>query len=146
MTIDKLIANTQRLDIVQAVADSMDATRADLVRLQRWQMLHGLRSDGSRIGKYRNKYYAAQKYALNSLAGLGYIDLKLEGYFQGDAFVDIRDGSQTVVFTSMDPKTESLVERYGETIFGLNEENASDYSINSLQPEAVKRIKQNILK
>jgi hypothetical protein len=145
-TIDRLINNVKTLNVTDVIAESMDATMSELVKFQKYQMLMGYRADGERIGKYRNKYYAAQKYKLNPLAGYGYVDLKLEGYFQGDIFVDVRDMSKSVVFSSMDPKVNDLTEKYGDEIWGLRTETAQEYSVMYLQPEGVKRIRQHILR
>lgn len=144
MTIQHLIRNTRTIKPTEVVGESIEATKQALIRLQRLQMLMGYRSDGKRIGKYRNKDYAVTKAVQNPLAGFGFMDLRLEGYFQNDIFVDVRENS--MVFGSVNEKTPDLVNRVGETIFGLNAKNRAEYVNSYLRPEAVKRFKEQILK
>lgn len=142
-TIDKLIRNAQSLDLREVVEDAMDATKKELVRSQRDQLLHGLRADGGRIGQYKDKYYAKKKYALNPLAGEGNMDWKLTGELHADIFADVRDN--TVVLDSADPKTGALIERLGDP-FGLTRDRREVYAQDHLAPEAIGRIQQQILK
>lgn len=138
MTIDNLISRIEKLSIKQTVEDGLEATKEELIKLQRLQMLKGERSDGKKIGKYKNDRYAAKKAAQNPLAGFGNIDLKLTGDTHAAIFADVRENS--VVIDSADMKTLFLVERFGESIFGLKPENASEYSLNYLGPDVTKRI------
>lgn len=142
VTIDKLIANLKSVKMQDVISSSIDATRYEAVEAQRDQMLHGKASDGKLIGKYKNPKYAQKKYAQNSEAGLGNVDLYLKGDFQKDVFIDTRDKS--VVFSSADSKLEDLVDRYGDRIFGLSPSYAAQYSARHIAPEAIKRIKQKI--
>lgn len=107
-------------------------------------MLFGERSDGKKIGKYKSVPYAVRKQAMNPLAGFKIVDLRLSGEFHGGIFADVREDK--VVFDSLDSKTEDLVDKYGEKIFGLNQKNASEYSTNYLAPVAVTNFKKQILK
>lgn len=134
----------QAVNMPDVIAQSIDATRFDLIKFQKFQMLLGYKADGNRIGKYKNKAYAAMKFAENPLAGIGYVDLRLTGYFQDDIFVDTR--SNSVVLSSMDEKANSLMQKYGNNIFGLNEPTASEYSTMYLQPEGVNQIKNKVLR
>lgn len=134
----------QAVSMPEVIAQSIDATRFDLIKFQKFQMLLGYKADGTRIGKYKNRAYAAMKFRENPLAGIGYVDLRLEGYFQDDIFVDTRDNS--VVLSSMDEKANSLMHKYGNNIFGLNDPTASEYSIMYLQPEGVNQIKNKVLR
>lgn len=143
-SITSLINNLTAVNMQDIVAQSIDATRFDFVKFQKYQMMMGYRANGDRIGKYRNKSYAAMKFAQNPLAGYGWIDLRLEGYFQDDIFIDVR--SNSVVISSMDEKTNDLIDRYGPSIFGLNQPSAEEYAVLYLQPEGVTQIKNQILK
>lgn len=143
-SISRLIRNVKGLNLDEVFEESFSEKQRPLVLLQRDQMLHGERSDGKKIGKYRNKKYAQKKYAQNSLAGFGYIDLRLTGDFQGDILADVRNKS--VVFTSADEKTSKLIEDFGEKIFGLNEPYRKKFSAKELKPTALKKILKQILK
>jgi hypothetical protein len=143
-TISQLIRNVQAINVSDVIQESIDDTKQALVRLQKLQMLFGERSDGKKIGKYRSIPYAVRKQAQNPLAGFKQVDLRLHGDFHGGLFADVRDDK--VVFDSLDSKTEILVEKYGEKIFGLNKKNAVEYSQNHLAPVAVNNFKKQILK
>jgi hypothetical protein len=145
MTIDRLLNNARALNLASIVQDSVEAQKGKLIQLQRLQMLTGYKSDGKRIGKYRNDRYAVEKAIENPLAGLGWVDLKLEGYFQADVFVEVRE-SQELIFGSVNEKTPKLVEKYGDDIFGLKQDNRADFANNYLKPEATTRIINQILK
>ncbi len=143
-TIQRLIRNTTALNMQDEIQYAMYRTSQKLAEFQRLQMLYGQRSDGKRIGRYASKEYARKKHALNPLAGFRNVDLKLEGYFHGDIFVDVRDGH--VIFDSGNEKTIDLIGKYGETILGLNPTFAGEYSRDVLKPEVTKNIKAKILK
>lgn len=143
MTIDKLIRNTQSLNMREVVEASMESTKGDLLRRQKGQLLRGERADGTKIGKYKNEAYAKKKHALNPLAGEGNMDWALTGALYEEIFADVREGS--VVLDSADPKADKLIEEHGDP-FGLNKDNRGSYAKEELQPEAVMRIRGQILK
>lgn len=68
---------------------------------------------------YRSIYYADMKAELRG--GRELTDLFLTGAFQ-DGFYLVVDGD-TYYITSNDSKTQKLIEKYGENIFGLTDEN-----------------------
>jgi hypothetical protein len=142
MTIDRLIRNTEALDLRDVVEGSMEATKGDLVRRQKGQLLRGERADGKKIGKYKSEAYARRKHALNPLAGEGYMDWALTGELYEEIFADVRE--QSVVLDTADPKAEKLIEDHGDP-FGLNQDNRGSYAKEELQPEAVLRIRGQIL-
>lgn len=148
MDILALIARAESLNIKETMGEAMEDTSKDMVAAQKDQMLHGLKSTGKKIGKYRNPYYANKKYSMNTLAGKGNVDLKLKGTFQGETKVDIRGTS--VVFYSTDNlptedgmgKADKLVSKYGDDIWGLSKPYAAEYSNESLGPEIIRRVKK----
>lgn len=154
-TIDQLIKRAKSLKFREIIRESVEETRSEIVQAQRDQMLHGLKSDGKKIGKYKNPDYARKKYQMNQLAGMGNVDLKYTGEFQSEAFVDTRNDS--VVFGSADNvpvdtgdgtmgKTDKLVEQYGGDIFGLSPSYAAEYSQNHLGPIAQNKIIKKLTK
>jgi hypothetical protein len=142
-TISRLIANTQKVSMQGVLEDSFDATKKEMIRLQKDQLLHGERADGKKIGKYRSPSYAKKKHAQNPLAGYGNMDWKLTGELHKEIFADVRENS--VVLDSADPKTGKLIEAHGDP-FGLTEKNSGAYAKDILAPEAVRRIRNQILK
>ena len=138
----ELLDKLEALDM-NAVLDTAFASEAFLtvvVQSQRSQMLHGLNSEGKRIGRYRNEPYAITKYQMNNLAGFGFIDLKLTGSFHAGIFAQSDNGEMEIA--SMDEKSEMLESRYGENgdIFGLADEMKGD-AVEVLQQELTKGVK-----
>ena len=131
-----------KFSIKEVVENSLIDTRNELTAAQRNQMLHGERSSGKKIGKYKNPDYAVKKYQMNPLAGLGFKDLKLEGDFHKEIIVDVRQNA--VVFGSADEKTSDIIEREGDNIFGLTKERAAEHGANYLAEAANNRIKKII--
>lgn len=130
-TIAGLKKRVDGLNVSDQSQFAIDDTRGQLVLKQQMQMLHGLDAKGEKIGKYRNPEYAAAKYAMNPLAGEGYVDLRLTKQFFNDQFVDVR--TDVFVIDSGDPKTRLLVQKYGEDIFGLNKDYKAEYVKEDLQ-------------
>lgn len=148
-----MILNLKKINIKETIEEVMVEDVNALAAAQRDQMLHGERSTGKKIGKYKNKKYAAMKYAMSPLAGNGYKDLKLTGSFQDLIIAEPR--STGVVFTSNDTHTDavtgdskldSILNREGEDIFGLNKKYAAQYATKSLKPKANKLFKKLISK
>jgi hypothetical protein len=142
MELSKLKANVQSLNFKEELEIAVQETAKQAANLQRDQMLHGLRSTGEKIGKYRSKAYASKKFQMNSLAGFGFKDERLTGDFYREFVVDARP--EGVHFTSADPKTKDIVSREGEDIFGLTKSNAENYGSVILAPVMNKNIKKHI--
>ena len=142
MTIDKLIANTEALDFNVVIKESVDETVQELTSYQQQQLYSGLRSDGQTI------YPSYTRLTEEIKSGKGQVTdrvtLKDTGAFY--AGIQVRAGANGVNITSTDSKTGMLEEKYGEEIFGLNADSAAKYSENELEPLAVKKIKEQILK
>lgn len=143
-TIDHLIRNLESVKMPDVIHDAVVETTDDMKRLQRFQMLTGEAADDTKIGKYRNPVYAKQKFAQNPLAGLGNVDLRLKGDFYREILVDARVNS--VVIDSADEKTQALINKYGEEIFGLNTEFSSEYATQHMGPVASDTIRKQIHK
>ncbi len=135
VTIDKLIDRLGKIDLEQVIDNTLVETRKQYIAQQKQQMLSGKRSDGSMIGKYANKAYAARK--SNPVASAGNVDLKDTGAFQAAIFLDPR--KSIFVVDSTDEKSEMLQKKYGESICGLNDESNAVY-IPIAQQEAFKQI------
>ena len=126
----KVVAENALLDSVDTIGD-----------IQRDQLLHGIKQDGKRIGKYRNATYAAGKFSQNALAGKGDVDLKLTGDFYRGIFVDVRP--DTFVIFSQDEKANDLANRYGDP-FGLTSKGKEKLIKDKLQGKFIKRIKEGL--
>lgn len=138
-TILSMLKKFEQLNTDEIAVDSIDATKDEIKVKQKDQLLHGLRPDGSKIGKYRSNKYATKKYALNPLAGIGNVDLKLTGDLHREIFVDVRDN--TLVIDSADEKTGSLINKYGDP-FGLGSERRAEYINETLRKVFIDNIKK----
>lgn len=122
----------QKVDIPYEAETAVEATRSDMIARQKDQLLHGIRADGDKIGRYKNATYARKKNQLNPLAGYGFMDFKLTGQLYSEIFVDVRE--KTYVIFSADPKTLKLVERIGDP-FDLTKDNKTEWVEESLRPQ-----------
>ena len=89
------------------------------------------------IGKYKNAKYAQMKFAMSSLAGYGNVDLKLTGDFQSEIFVDVRN--DIFVISSADSKDNDLTQKYGDNIWGLDDDKTNQL-IEIVQPMLIENI------
>lgn len=138
--INKMIDKMQKVQIQNVLSASFKETKKELEELQIGQMLYGVRADGKRIGRYKNKRYAADKFAMNNLAGFGFIDLRYTGEFHKRVVAKIMRGF--IIFTSLDPKTPDLEKRFDP--FGLNKTSRSTYSTKILPPVFLKNFKNEL--
>ena len=99
---------------------TMQRSQDKIEDMQRFQMQQGLDSDGDVIGYLRSSIYARAKKNKGGIAPVGHVDLKDTGAFQSKIKARIVHGA--VLLDSSDSKTDDLVEKYGEDIFGFNEE------------------------
>jgi hypothetical protein len=142
VTISSLKKRIDSLNISEQSMYAIDETRDKIILKQQMQMMHGLDSKGSKIGRYGSVKYAAAKFANNPLAGEGYVDLMLTKDFYNDQFVDVR--TDTFVIDSGDEKTNKLIKKYGEDIFGLSKDYKKEYVQEDLHPVLLKNIRKAI--
>lgn len=105
------------------------------------QLKHGLRKDGTKIGRYKNEHYAVQKYIQNPLAGFGNMDWIKTGQLASEIFVDVRE--EVYVIDSSDIKTANLIEQHGDP-FGLTIENKGKLISGGLKASFVQRMIQKL--
>lgn len=141
-TIAAIKKRIDSLNISDQSQIAIDETREQLILKQQIQMLHGLDAKGEKIGKYRNPKYAAAKFAMNPLAGEGYVDLRLTKDFFNAQFVDVR--TDVFVIESGDEKTDALVKKYGEDIFGLSKDYKTEYVKEDLTPVFLNNVRKAV--
>jgi hypothetical protein len=78
-------------------------------------------STGSKLELYQSVLYALDKEKMNPLPGFLHPDLFLTGEFFNGFFVEVDNDSYLIY--SKDEKTEDLVKRYSDDIFGLTDQN-----------------------
>ena len=138
-TVTDLRVRLQKIDISFQAGEAINDTKETVIDKQRDQLLHGLRADGTLIGKYRNKVYAAKKFAQNPLAGFGNMDWKLTGSLHRELFVDVRN--DLYVIDSADEKTGGLSQQFKDP-FGLTKESQQSYIDEKLRSVFIERVKK----
>lgn len=121
-----MIENLNSLNIDKEAKVAIAKTTNDMVKLNQEQLTYGLRADGKKIGHYRNSEYAAMKNAMNPLPGFGFVDLILTGAFYESFEIDV-NGDELERFAT-DSKADSLIDKYGDEVFGLTENNQEFYN------------------
>jgi len=107
------------------------------------ELEQGKRPDGSKIGQYRNPFYAKRKNIMNPRAGLGNVDLILTGAFANSLF-PVRRGKSTFIFDASNSKAPDLFAKYGEDNRGLNQETFNDIQRDIIAPEVAEFIKEKM--
>ena len=102
---------------------------AEITEANKSMLWEGKKSDGSDMPPYARK--------------AGKIRLYDEGFFYQGFFVE-RTGSFPIVINSGDDKRDMLVERYGETIFGLDKVAIAELAKDHILPAFVKKIKDEL--
>lgn len=103
----------------------------------------GYRPDYSKIGTYANPDYAYRKNLLNGLAGRGYVDLQLTGAFVNSFFLT-RKSNGVYLFDAANSKKDSLIQKYGSDIMGLNQDTFNDYQKQIVVPKLQEFIRQRL--
>jgi hypothetical protein len=137
-----MINRVEKANIDKVITESMEEVAPLITDRQRDQWIQGLNSKGQKIRRYRSASYAKLKHAMNPVAGLGFWDLDLTGQFKKETFTEIR--GDKVIIDSTNEKTQSLVDRAGEEIFGLNKPTKKELINDDLQPVFMKNIRKEL--
>jgi len=122
------------LPLPQQIPIFVYETRFEIIRYNHSQLQRGTRSDGQNIApNYRNRTYAELKAEQNPLPGFLTPDLKLTGGFYSNFFIAV--DTEYYEIDSRDPKTDKLLKKYGENIFGLTQPNKDEYATKSIYPK-----------
>ena len=140
MTVQELADKLKAFDIVGEARAVISKTSREYVDRNKKQMLKGeSREQGLLIGSYRSPMYRDMKLQLNPEAK-GNVDLKLTGQFHAGLFAELE--GDNIMMTSRDKKAGGLEEKYGDRIYGLNDENQTDYNSTVFLPEFLAVIEQ----
>jgi len=104
-------------DLNKNMALAVEQNEKPLVQLNRDQMQIGVNAEGKTIGAYRSVSYAKFKKEMGSKAPYRVPDLLLTGAFQRDMILEVDEKDYFI--TSTDDKTDSLIEKYSDKIFGI---------------------------
>ena len=113
--INDMMKRLEQLNIMQVAADSIEDTRTELLEHQQKQLFAGRNKTEREI----KPFYKPSTKAAKSKKGqpTDRVTLKDTGAFYNAMFVDVRD--TTFVVDSADRKAPWLVDKYGDSIFGL---------------------------
>lgn len=121
------LKNTKEENLDKGILKVIDDYKHVAIDLNTSQLMAGEDSTGKMLDPYRSPSYASLKLFLNPR---GVTDLRLTGAFQESFF--IKDSKFPISFSATDEKTSELINRYGDQIFGLNEESISTLNQNIL--------------
>ena len=114
-----LLKKFQTFEAETMVDTAFSENESAMLKAQKDQMRRGERSDGEEITPgLLSDAYAREKKASGGIAQMGVPDLKDTGAFQNAITYEVSDG--VVYFNSTDEKTDDLVDKYTEDIFGLS--------------------------
>jgi|GEM_PF-1068376 len=134
MTIPEMLRRVKYLNMPLAVQESLKSTAFEAIKLNQNQLrLKGQKSDGSFLKDYQSESYAEYKNFLNSSPGFGRPDFYDTGDFQDGFYVQVKTNS--LIFGSVDEKSDKLEARDGKEIFGLTKENKKVYAVQFVKPE-----------
>jgi hypothetical protein len=102
------LLNLSRIDGNFAVAEAINENKEVVLQPNDAQLDKGLDSKGVDLGEYKNFKYKGR---------FRPVDLLLTGEFRDEE--DVITDNTEFIYIDTDPKTESLMTRYGENIIGL---------------------------
>jgi hypothetical protein len=137
-TVSQVIRNVRAVGQQEIAQESIQATAPQYLEKQKAQLSEGLNKDGSPI----LPKYAPRTVQIKKRKGqrTDVVTLRDTGDFYQDTFLDVRDSS--FVIDSANPKTQDLLDKYGEDIFGIGGDFKASYVNEDLKPVFQKSIKQ----
>jgi len=143
-TIERLIGNLEAVDFNEVIRESVDETAEEFKNYQQLQMFAGEQSDGGQIQRLDRKYDVYSPFTeyvktnfRTPRQPIDRVTLRDTGSFYR-GFI-IKGGKDRAMIENSDTKTEAIIDRYGEKIFGLNARFAEQY-VGDLAPVANKKI------
>lgn len=106
------LLNLERLQPEYAVQQAILENKESILLLNDKQLDQGIDAKGDDLGSYKNFKYKGR---------FRPIDLKQTGEFRGEEDIIVDD--QSMLFVDPNVKTDQLMNRYGEDIIGLTDDN-----------------------
>lgn len=129
-------------DLHSEAGDVIEETNPELRAILKEQWKQGKDKNGKAIARYRSVKYAQAKYAFNSKAGLGNVDMTITGR-QGDGLKFSMVGDK--VFTRSDErKYDKLSTKYPDA-YGIDEDGRTVYRREILRPRLLSRFRKKVL-
>lgn len=108
--------------INQGLLTIVKNNQSEALDLNTSQLFAGKDSNDQSLGSYKSAEYAKLKLSLNPA---GVVDLKLTGNFYSGFFADT--SRFPIQFGSTDEKADTLMQTYGQDIFGLDQTNLEQF-------------------
>jgi len=140
-TLQDMANKLKNINLVEIVDNAIDQTKGSIVNLNKDQLLHGIATDNTLLGRYTPAYAKRKSKIKQSLAPSGIYDFSLYGSFQDGMYS--ADKGDIIEVGSIDLK-EGWLEKYGggaNRVFGLTDENKTEYSQTILKPIIQEKIK-----
>lgn len=124
-TILDLLEKVESFDAYDTVLDGIIKNENIAVDMNKEQLMSGVNSENKYVDpEYQSDEYARIKSGMNPRPGFGIPDLRLSGDFHAGFYLDINAiDNGYFELDSTDDKTEHLLKRYSDAIFGLTDEN-----------------------
>ena len=106
--------------LIRIMEESMNNFSEEISEMNRKQLERGIKADGKLMPPYSRKTVEIRNRRNNPVKG-NLIALWDTGDFWSAFWNKAKDGK--LIMLSDDPKTKMLIERYGDSIFGLTAEN-----------------------
>ena len=136
ITFADALENWDKVDVTQLTADAMQKNKEAILDLNREQMQHGKKSNGSEITPAYTPFTINEK--IKKGQPYGNVTLKDTGSFQDKMELEAKRTKYTI--TSLDSKTPDLMDKYGEDIFGLTVSGKKEAWL-IVRPDVVQAIK-----
>lgn len=140
-TLQDMANKLKNINLIEIVDNAIDQTKANIVDLNKYQLLHGIATDNTLLGRYTPAYAKRKAKIKSSQAPYGIYDFSLYGSFQDDMYA--ADKGDIIEIGSIDIK-EPFLEKYGRganRVFGLTDDNKTEYSETILKPVIQEKIK-----
>lgn len=139
VTVWDMMKRFEAVDVSQLAVESIEDTRNDLIEWQKEQLFLGKKQTGSDITPFYKPATIREKKKKGQPTDR--VTLKDTGVFYNAVFVDVR--SAEFVIDSEDRKAPWLIDKYGESIFGLGGVFKVGY-ISELQPVFVDKVRERL--
>jgi hypothetical protein len=147
LTLHELGRRLKPFDIRDEVVDVLRETSGDIVKANQDQLGLGLLSTGKEIKnlKTRSYFYSQtwERYRKSLGLQVEYFDLKVTGAFWRSINVSQISVQSYLIYAS-DPKTDSILDMFGDEILGLAPEQKTNYVHTVFAPALRQRITQKV--
>jgi hypothetical protein len=122
----ELAEKAKQINVKQLALQVVKANAGLIKTRLREQLTVGENGQGSSIGRYKSDYYARLKQRMGSQATFGTVDLKYSGNLYEKLEVAISE--QSVSIDSAVDYSRYQIQRYGKSIYEIQDENQKDIS------------------